>query len=108
MAPGSELQRPRQPGILVGSELRLADDQGRIANPEIQAVAVTSFRIAEPRTGRIAVEDRQQKRHVLAVSGVFYARARRGILRARPAWTTDRPGRRPADWPPRWSANRST
>ena len=49
----------------VALELRLADDEGRIVDAEIEAVAVAKLLVARPRPGRIAVEHREQQRDVL-------------------------------------------
>src|ERR1019366_5946312 len=97
MAPPSELQRPGKSAVvlaLIGPELRLADDQGRIAQSEIETVAVAGIGIASAGPGGIAVENGQQERRILAVVE-FRPRAERGQWISR---TAPRQSDRHAGW----------
>src|SRR6185369_17809656 len=77
-------------------ELRLANDEGRIVDAEVEAVAVAKLLAgAEPYPGRIAVEHGQQQRNVL-VRVDLEADARRGQRIGRAAaWQVRRRDRRP-------------
>jgi hypothetical protein len=65
--PSAEFQCSGEPFVFladVTSELRLADNEGRIADTKIETVAVAKLLVPRSRSSRVAVEHRQWQRHV--------------------------------------------
>jgi malic enzyme len=87
MPPGAKLQRAGETGVilaLIGPELNLGHDQGRIGDTEVEAVAIAKLLVAVTGPGRIAVEHGDQQSHVPDRLGLK-ANARRGERVGRPA-----------------------